>query len=1105
MMNIFTNKKSQINFYGGIISFIVLMCLKNPVLAQVTSTKLGTDALYQQPITETYKIDKIIITNPGVYTYPKVNLNVSGSATITWISKYVDVNSDGFSFWAEICSNIDLGTFTPSISNPNGISAPVNFIVTSAGYSNGLYKYYVEGYNDYSPTPNFVPTITLSPAEPGYEMPWVYFNQAGKLVVDYSDDYNDNNYSTNTPPSITLTHNAVATVVMQSANSENTAIGYQSLKNNTSTRNTAIGASSLKSNTTGSNNFAAGSNSLYSNTTGAYNLAIGNNALYTNNGYHNIAMGTNSLYNNNSGVHNLAMGLGALYSNTTGSTNIGLGLNSLYNNTTGYNNIANGTGTLYYNTTGAYNIATGPAALSANISGNFNIAIGNSTLARNTIGYNNIAIGNNTLANNISGYYNIASGDFSLNNNITGNNNIANGYQALYANTTGNNNIANGQNALRSNTTGINNVAYGVNSLKANTTGGGNTASANGALARNTTGNDNTATGTVAMSFNTSGNNNSAYGFNAGYDSNTGSQNSFFGYNSGRGITTGSYNTIIGNTSGLAANLSNTVILADGAGNQRFYSPSSGNVLLGYGNNPADNGYKLDVNGTGRFAGTVQGADGVNANDFVTKQQMSAATGSYLSTSGGTVAGALLVSGYSADSPNLLVGDGQYGFSSLGSKLYAYNAGAGFVVKNKNSGGEQFKVNGDASVVLPVNTDASFALKFGTSGSPGNINVPVGGVAGGYNIDFHTWRDIRSDQIGARIRAERINLYQHNNALVQGMDLAFSTSPGVEPTDISEKMRIRYDGNVGIGTTSPNAKLEISSHEVALNTKSQFSGNMIIKATGGNRSTTAGAQLEFVIPANTDGSNPWGQGRILTVAGNTGTGDATGKMVIGTRRAFKKVDDEESNWYYGDDIVVDGGGKIGLGTITPVSKLHVYDGNVFISKYDHSNSPTIDLAIGDSDSGIDWINDGVLSLKTDGVEVQKIDHGKVVFSSTSKIGIGTGTATLTEALNVNGNILTEGVKVNPTEFPDYVFKSQYKLRPLKEVEKFVKENSHLPEVPSEAEVKKNGLELGEMSVTLLKKIEELTLYMIEKDKQLEKANQQIQDLSKKVKKLETKR
>lgn len=72
---------------------------------------------------------------------------------------------------------------------------------------------------------------------------------------------------------------------------------------------------------------------------------------------------------------------------------------------------------------------------------------------------------------------------------------------------------------------------------------------------------------------------------------------------------------------------------------------------------------------------------------------------------------------------------------------------------------------------------------------------------------------------------------------------------------------------------------------------------------------------------------------------------------------------------------------------------------------------------------------------------------------------------------------------------DYVFEKEYELKPLSEVEKFVKENKHLPEIPSAQEFKGNGYKVGEMDDMLLRKIEELTLYIIDLQKQIEELKQ----------------
>ena len=71
------------------------------------------------------------------------------------------------------------------------------------------------------------------------------------------------------------------------------------------------------------------------------------------------------------------------------------------------------------------------------------------------------------------------------------------------------------------------------------------------------------------------------------------------------------------------------------------------------------------------------------------------------------------------------------------------------------------------------------------------------------------------------------------------------------------------------------------------------------------------------------------------------------------------------------------------------------------------------------------------------------------------------------------------------DWPDYVFEKVYKRLSLSELELFILKNRHLPEVPTADDVEKNGLSLGEMDAILLKKIEELTLYVIEQQKEIE--------------------
>jgi len=99
--------------------------------------------------------------------------------------------------------------------------------------------------------------------------------------------------------------------------------------------------------------------------------------------------------------------------------------------------------------------------------------------------------------------------------------------------------------------------------------------------------------------------------------------------------------------------------------------------------------------------------------------------------------------------------------------------------------------------------------------------------------------------------------------------------------------------------------------------------------------------------------------------------------------------------------------------------------------------------------------------------------------------VGIGTKKPNNKLDVNGTIHSKEVKVDMENWSDFVFKKEYNLQTLAEVEKYINEKGHLENIPSEEEVLKGGINLGEMNAKLLQKIEELTLYIIEQNKKIE--------------------
>ena len=107
-----------------------------------------------------------------------------------------------------------------------------------------------------------------------------------------------------------------------------------------------------------------------------------------------------------------------------------------------------------------------------------------------------------------------------------------------------------------------------------------------------------------------------------------------------------------------------------------------------------------------------------------------------------------------------------------------------------------------------------------------------------------------------------------------------------------------------------------------------------------------------------------------------------------------------------------------------------------------------------------------------------------------KVGIGTETPDY--KLTVAGGIHAREIKVTKTAGgADFIFAKDYKLKPLVEVEKYVNENKHLPDIPSARQMEDEGINLGELQIKLLQKVEELTLYIIEQEKEIERLKSKI--------------
>ncbi len=131
---------------------------------------------------------------------------------------------------------------------------------------------------------------------------------------------------------------------------------------------------------------------------------------------------------------------------------------------------------------------------------------------------------------------------------------------------------------------------------------------------------------------------------------------------------------------------------------------------------------------------------------------------------------------------------------------------------------------------------------------------------------------------------------------------------------------------------------------------------------------------------------------------------------------------------------------------------------------------------------------------------QNANSPRLVIDANGSVGIGTTSINNTYKLFVEGAIRARKLKIDQLTWPDYVFHVAYELRSLPEVERYIHIHHHLPDVPSAAEIEQEGLDVGETQAILLRKIEELTLYLIDQNKAMIKIQDEVIDLKRQLNK-----
>jgi len=183
-----------------------------------------------------------------------------------------------------------------------------------------------------------------------------------------------------------------------------------------------------------------------------------------------------------------------------------------------------------------------------------------------------------------------------------------------------------------------------------------------------------------------------------------------------------------------------------------------------------------------------------------------------------------------------------------------------------------------------------------------------------------------------------------------------------------------------------------------------------------------------------------------------------------------------NNTYYSD-------GNVGIGTTNPTATLDLQSSTnsswaAQIQNMGTTGAHGLYVNIGASSTGIPFRVD-----KNGSPLLQVINNGNV----------GIGTTNPTQALCVNGKIVAKDVQVTQAGWSDFVFAPNYRLMPLNVLEKKIEQSGHLPGIPNSKQVQKDGVSVGEMQGKLLQKVEELTLYVIQQQKEIDTLKKEIKN------------